>query len=428
MLPGYFLWLVSTTVVNPSIWMPTYDESPWNAVFFVIFIVVSIFYLHSLVLSVVFQVFIQSAKEVHRRSTSDKENSLKLAFLALAWARNTPETNQNEFATKNNDSVDLSLICETLRLMRPHYSQQKLNVLMDIISPPKAESFSGSLSPKGKQGDGTNEYDNKRNVNFYDFRNRIQQALSSSVRATRTHSAFGMAVEGLSISVSILNFLYVIFFASRLHPGDKDGANEFIIGSFITLLSLFEASLRYKIWRRSNTINPITRLNTILDGMGCFGGFVSLLGTSWFRLRSNNSINHIAHFLLDNSESAITKNFIGIILGMNGHESGMEYLLIGRSIAMIQSMRFSIWFREVLQRSLYVLPFLAGPVVLILTAIHIFVYIGMALWEGAVDAEEQASNENVEYLYYLNNFNSYREGCITVFNVLVVNDWHQIAK
>ncbi len=376
---------MSTTVVNPSIWMPAYDESPWNAVFFVIFIVVSIFYLHSLVLSVVFQVFIQSAKAVHRRSTSDKENSLKLAFFALAWGKHE----------QDNDSVDVSLICETFRLLRPHYSQQKLNVLIDIIAPPISEDDSERLSPKELRGSGTIDYETKRNVNFDDFRNRIQQALSSSVRATRTHSTLGMAVEGLSISVAILNFLYVIAFASRLHPGDKNDTREFFMGIFITLLSLFEASLRYKILQSSNRIEPITRLNTVLDGMGCFGGVVS---------------------------------FIGIILDLCGHDSGMEYLLIGRSIGMIQSMRFSIWFREVLQRSLHVLPFLTGPIVLILTAMHVFVYIGMALWEGTVDVEEQAANENVEYLYYLNNFNSYREGCITVFNVLVVNDWHQIAK
>ena len=121
------------------------------------------------------------------------------------------------------------------------------------------------------------------------------------------------------------------------------------------------------------------------------------------------------------------KNWIGIILYMSGNERGMEYLWIGRAIGMVQSMRFSIWFREVLKRSLYVLPYLAGPIFLILTTMHVFVYIGMALWEGAIDVEEQASNEDIQYLYYLNNFNSYGQGCITVFNVLVVNDWHEIA-
>lgn len=261
-------FVVSTTVVNPSIWMPAYYESPWNAVFFVIFIIVSIFYMHSLVLSVVFQVFIQSAKEVHRQSTSDKENSLKLAFCALAWAGNQPNKIPKDFGTKRSDSVEIALICETLRLLRPHYNQQKLNVLIDIIAPPNGESEDSS-SPKG----------NKRYVKFDGFRRRIHQALSSSVRATRTHSTFGVAVEGLSISVSVLNFLYVMTFASRLNPGDYGDTKEFVMGFLITLLSLFESSLRYKIWKHSNRINPITRLNTVLDGMGCLGGVVSLGGT-----------------------------------------------------------------------------------------------------------------------------------------------------
>lgn len=190
---------------------------------------------------------------------------MKLAFLALAWAKNNEKNNDENESTSNiNASVDASLICETLRLLRPHYSQQKLNVLIDIIVP---DHESGEL-------------DNKRNVNFVDFQNRMQQALSSSIRVSRTHSTLGAAVEFLSISVSISNLLYVIGFASRLHPGAEKVKKEFIIGSFITLLSLFEASLRYKLWRNSSRINPINRLNAILDGMGCFGGIVSFLGTS----------------------------------------------------------------------------------------------------------------------------------------------------
>ena len=367
--------------------MPAYYESPWNAFFFVIFIVVSVFYMHSLVLSVVFQVFIQSAKEVHRQSTSDKENAIKLAFCALAWAGMIPNQNENESGTNRNNAVDTALICETLRLLRPHYSQQKLSVLIDIIAPLNDPDSDEDSSPPNKGG--------RRYVKLDNFRKRIQQALSSSVRATRTTSTFGMAVEALSMSVSILNFLYVIAFAARINAGDYGDTTEFVLGLFITLLSLFESSLRYKIWKHSNRINPITRLNTVLDGMGCFGGLVSLAG---------------------------------IIMTLCGNMKGVEYLLVGRSIGMIQSMRFSIWFREVLQRSFYVLPFLAGPVILILTTMHIFVCIGMTLWKGSVVAEDQAENEDIEYLYYLNNFNSYREGCITVFNVLVVNDWTEIAK
>ena len=36
-------------------------------------------------------------------------------------------------------------------------------------------------------------------------------------------------------------------------------------------------------------------------------------------------------------------------------------------------------------------------------------------------------NEELTPLYCLNNFNSYIEGSITMFNVAVVNDWHAIS-
>jgi hypothetical protein len=111
-----------------------------------------------------------------------------------------------------------------------------------------------------------------------------------------------------------------------------------------------------------------------------------------------------------------------------GKSNGMDVLLTGRAIGMIQSMRLSVWFREVLQWSLYVLPLLAGPMFLVLSTVHVFVCFGMLLWSGAVDPDKLSANENIEPLFYLNNFNSFGEGFITVFNVLVVNDWHQIAK
>lgn len=50
----------------------------------------------------------------------------------------------------------------------------------------------------------------------------------------------------------------------------------------------------------------------------------------------------------------------------------------------------------------------------------------MAFWGGAIDV---GTHEGlIEDLYDLNNFNSYQEGMVTMFQVLVVNDWHAIAQ
>jgi two pore calcium channel protein len=113
---------------------------------------------------------------------------------------------------------------------------------------------------------------------------------------------------------------------------------------------------------------------------------------------------------------------------MAGWESLTDYILMGRAIDMIRIMRFFPMFRDVVRRSADVLPALAGPLILVLTINHVFVCFGMAMWSGAIDVDAMATNENITPLYYLNNFNSYTEGLVTMFNVLVVNDWHAIAE
>ena len=111
-----------------------------------------------------------------------------------------------------------------------------------------------------------------------------------------------------------------------------------------------------------------------------------------------------------------------------GDEVAIDLILMGRAIDMIRIMRFFQIFRDVVRRSADVLPAMAGPVILVLTTVHVFTYLGMALWGGAVNIDTFSQNPNISPLYYLNNFNSYTEGLVTVFNVLVVNDWHALAE
>ena len=55
---------------------------------------------------------------------------------------------------------------------------------------------------------------------------------------------------------------------------------------------------------------------------------------------------------------------------------------------------------------------------------HIFTYLGMAIWGGKVVC---GTNPDLTPYYDMNNFNTYLSGVITLFQVLVVNDWHAIA-
>lgn len=95
---------------------------------------------------------------------------------------------------------------------------------------------------------------------------------------------------------------------------------------------------------------------------------------------------------------------------------GVEYILMGRAVDMIRVMRFFQIFRDVVRRSSDVLPALLGPITLVLTMLHFFVYIGMAFWGGAIQVGELTEDE-ITPLYDLNNFNSYGEGLVTMFQV-----------
>lgn len=150
---------------------------------------------------------------------------------------------------------------------------------------------------------------------------------------------------------------------------------------------------------------------------------------------------------VDSSRTGIFHHLIG------NDDLAIDYILMGRAIDMIRKslnialtkcsilrmsslinwfytgiMRFFQIFRDVVRRSSEVLPAMAGPVLLVLTILHIFVYFGMSLWGDAIDVVALAQNDKITPLYYLNNFNSYSKGLVTMFNIFVVNDWHAIAE
>ena len=52
---------------------------------------------------------------------------------------------------------------------------------------------------------------------------------------------------------------------------------------------------------------------------------------------------------------------------------------------MIRIMRFSSLSASIIDRSGQVLPSLVGPLTLVISSLHIFTYIGMFIWGGAVD-------------------------------------------
>ena len=348
---------------NPSLWMPIYAVAPSHSIFFVFFIITCVFYYHSLVLSVVFQTYIQAVTDIHARTVSDRDDAIRLAFLAL-------------LKDGQSDYISTSSVRKCLQVVRPHYNALKLNALLEIVDPSKEHI-----------------------IDYPTFRNKIRRALNSSVRTARTATPLAMGVEIIAVFVAVVNFIYVI-------GKTFDGGQEFwdipygYIGFAITFLGLLELTIRFNPLKVSN-FAPITRLDVFFDGMALFAAFVSCYGIVQYAKREEESIENGDIF---------------------------DYLYLGRAMDMIRVIRFSPIFRDIVRRSADVLPALAGPLMLFLSVIHIFVYFGIVLWSGSIDIVALMEQEELSPFYCLNNFNSYTEGLITMFNVAVMNDWHAIAE
>jgi hypothetical protein len=321
-----------------------------------------------LVLSVVFSSYIQAASEIHERSVVDREDAVQLAYLALQQQQQQKTEGQPIAQEDKLNVVDISLVGETLRLVRPHYNAMKINALLEIVDPT-----------------------NQKFVNYPTFRTKIRQALNASIRTARNASTLAMCIELVAVAVAVVNFCYVILVSSAFNHEWFNSAQE-RVGVVITLVAGFEVAIRFNPLRIPD-FTPLTRLNATFDGLALAAALVSS---------------------------------IGIVKYVAGWPMALEYIVMGRAIDMMRIMRFFEMFRDVIRRSADVLPALAGPSVLVATTLHIFVYVGMAIWGGAVHVGSHQGD--ITYLYDLNNFNSYQEGVVTMFQVLVVNDWHAIAE
>ena len=277
----------------------------------------------------------------------------------------------SEITLRTNEGTPFTL---TLRCENPwtnpfHWS--KIDILIELVNPAKMQSF-----------------------DYPAFRTAIRDALGASIRTSTNVSYFGNILEILSAFVAFANFLFVTMLTSSSFQAGWLVNIVLTLGSLITLFGIVELGMRGNLW--STTHYHSTKLNVVFDGFAAIGAIIS---------------------------------FYGICMYIAGYQGALDYMLTGRAIDMVRTMRFFPMFRDVVERSIDVLPALAGPVFLVFTTIHVFVNIGIGLWGGRIDVEELTNNnQNLQPLYCLNNFNSYTEGLVTIFNVLVVNDWHEIAK
>ena len=199
----------------------------------------SVFYLHSLVLSVVFQSYMDGMAAIREHSALDREKNLQLAYEALS----------------DLDKAPTLRIRGALGLLREHYTVTKVNILMQTVDPINSGA-----------------------IDYNTFRVKIPRALNLSVHSVRPRNNLSRLLEILAIAVALVNLLYV-FLASSSYSSWWWDAAVVPVGFIITLVCLVELVARLvvvKILRAADVENG--KPNSTFDGLALVAAITSMVG------------------------------------------------------------------------------------------------------------------------------------------------------
>jgi hypothetical protein len=265
----------------------------------------------------------------------------------------------------------------------------------------------------------------ERSIGFDAFRARMPQALTKSLKSVKPWNRRTFIFKQCSRTIAALNLLFVVTI-TNLSPEQKKSWACLHVGFFVTLLSATDLFVRFASGKICFLL-PRIQLAWTFDLTSVFAAVLSIVGKNCttihvFGLNPCRAAPHLLLYFLCSLCS-------GAALGYADHSEmanreGVKLLVIGRAIDMLRFMRQFKLVRALVTRTIQVLHSIAGPLILLLTAIHMLTYIGMALWGGLI---VEGATKGTEPYYDLNNFNSYASGLLTMFQVLVVNDWHALS-
>lgn len=200
-------------------------------------------------------------KMLRERASADREEALKLAFVALL---SRDPDNDDFVEVGEQQTVQVSKLREVVKILRPHYNASKIDALMQIIDP----NCRGAIS-------------------FSDYKIGIQKVLHTSLRRTRPESRQSLLLSSLTISVAIANLVYVLLLSSPLEFLLLSGL-IFPAGCLIVILGLIEVTLRLRPCGFLSSL-PMTR-HSILDGLAIFASMISLIGLVMHSFNDNRGL------------------------------------------------------------------------------------------------------------------------------------------
>ncbi|PKA53331.1 Two pore calcium channel protein 1B [Apostasia shenzhenica] len=377
----YDMFLLFTTSNNPDVWIPAYKKSRWSCIFFIIYVLFGVFFITNLILAVVYDGFkAQLAKQV---IDMDK---MRISILGKAF--NLLDDYNQGFLKKDQ------CIClfEELNKYRslPKTSREEFELVFNELD------HSGDFM-----------------INLEEFTD-LCNAIALSFKKEPSPSCFerypsfyhSPLCEKLKAFVRRPTFEYIIIFVLILN----------LVTVIIETALDIEDSSAQQVWQEVEFFfGWIYVLEMALK--------IFTFGFSTYWMEGQNRFDFVVTWIIVIGEA--TTFFFSSELTFLSNGEWIRYLLIARLLRLIKLLLHIQRYKAFVATFLTLIPSLMPYLGIIFCVLCVYCSLGVQLFGGIVNA----GNARVEVTdlfmndYLLFNFNDYPNGMVTLFNLLVMNNW-----
>jgi len=413
------LTVLLTTANFPDVMLPAYDQSRAVAIFFVSFLLICLFLLMNLVLATVFQHYKQSARASAASATEARAVSLQRAFILL-------DCNQNGFV----ELADFSQLL--VRISRPVFSlfdgethsgvdtAHTKAVLQHLLHRDPSLPLHGLALSAFSECMLALRRNPRSSFRMWEdeAESLASEPSQASERETSCEHCFAWCFESLLSTAKAMMRKHYKFF-------------ELLMGLIVVAnaaLLVVQVELRQAEGRRNEhkkvLAMAIEHSAPVFDAL-----YVLEAALKLWCVGSRRYVSSSAN-IFDLSVLVVTFGAdLTLWAAAEGqYDARMPVVFFIRSLRLLRLLRFTIA-NEVFDHFLRLLPAFAGLIGALVVLFTLYAQMGVLLFGGKLNRTDWARTTSLVEtppLYVLCNFNDFGSAILTLFELLVVNNWHVI--
>jgi hypothetical protein len=372
---GAFNLLICLTTANyPDVMMPAYSSNRSNAIVFVSFLLIGLYFLMNLVLAVIYNQYRKHLKEGVIRNVLMQREVLDRAFKLID--------------TPGQRRITLRQWIDFVSILRPHYNMEKSALLFETLDVDEDDHISNTEFMKILQILNLKVRMRKQNPNCFEvfcspvYFSRISEKIKKMVK----HRYFEYFMD----LIIVANVVYVVIDLNLMfHGGER---NQFYIDYYILGIFIVEMCLK----------------------MYAFG-IVEYMRHKW----------NVFDFVI------VVVSVIGFILEATGYatRSQVRLVVLCRVLRLVRIIGKMERYQVIVGTILQLIPALVTYAGIQYMFYYFFAVVGMDAFGGKITKSDEALRESDfgQSNYYANSFNNVCEAFITLWELQVVNNWHVIT-